>query len=428
MAVAALSGAQPGERVLDLCAAPGGKTTQIAGRMRGEGLLIANEIHPARARILSQNVERMGIRNAIVTNESPEKLAARFPVFFDRILVDAPCSGEGMFRKEEQALLHWSEENVALCARRQQEILEAADRMLCDGGTLVYSTCTFAPEENEGSVWRFLLRHPEYTIQEAEGAGQRNFAQGNPGWLTKEERSDAGEVAGERPDGGGTPRHAAGVKPDAGEVQPGSSRSLSEQSAAQPHHPDELARTVRLWPHCVRGEGHFIAVLHKAGTAGRKLCADQLPRPDRAALSLWEEFCGQTLCGSAQERLARSGIPILFGEELYLMPEAVSLDKLRVLRPGLHLGTIRRKRFEPSHALALALREEDAVRVHAFSACGPEPDPGSGAVRFLKGETITCDPQGRGWTLVLADGYPLGWGKANSGILKNHYPKGLRWQ
>ncbi|MCI8599907.1 MAG: RsmB/NOP family class I SAM-dependent RNA methyltransferase, partial [Lachnospiraceae bacterium] len=164
MAVGALALPKPGERVLDLCAAPGGKTTHLASAMKGQGLLISNEIHSARAKILSTNVERMGIPNAIVTNETPESLAGRFPGFFDRIVVDAPCSGEGMFQKEEQAILQWSPENVSMCAGRQQAILEEAAKMLRPGGSLVYSTCTFAPEENEGTVSTFLKKHSEFSI------------------------------------------------------------------------------------------------------------------------------------------------------------------------------------------------------------------------------------------------------------------------
>ena len=161
-------GAQPGEKILDLCAAPGGKSTQIASYMKNEGLLVCNEIHPARAKILSENVERMGIKNALVTNEAPEKLSELFGAYFDRILVDAPCSGEGMFRKNEESRGEWSLENVRLCADRQDTILDCADLMLRPGGRLVYSTCTFAPEENEGSVARFLERHPEYEIVKVE--------------------------------------------------------------------------------------------------------------------------------------------------------------------------------------------------------------------------------------------------------------------
>ena len=164
MVPAVLCGAKPGERVLDLCAAPGGKSTKLAACLRGEGILVANEIHPERARVLSSNLERMGIRNALVTNEPPHRLASRFPLFFDRIVVDAPCSGEGMFRKEEEALTHWSPENVRMCAERQSEIMEEAASMLRPGGRLVYSTCTFSPEENEGTIVRFLKAHPEFSV------------------------------------------------------------------------------------------------------------------------------------------------------------------------------------------------------------------------------------------------------------------------
>ena len=164
MAVAALSGVKPGMRVLDLCAAPGGKSTQLASMLAGKGILYSNEIHPARAKILSQNIERMGIPNALVLNEDPEKLAERFPLYFDTVIADAPCSGEGMFKKEEEAIPNWSEENVELCARRQAGILDCAAEMTTPGGTLVYSTCTFAPQENEMNAAKFVMRHPDFQI------------------------------------------------------------------------------------------------------------------------------------------------------------------------------------------------------------------------------------------------------------------------
>ena len=195
MAVGALAGVQPGERVLDLCAAPGGKSTHLAAQMAGEGLLVSNEIHPARAKILSQNIERMGIRNAVVMNETPERLADVFPGFFDRVIVDAPCSGEGMFRKEEQAIPNWSPENVALCARRQDGILDCAAQMTAAGGTIVYSTCTFAPEEDEGTVVRFLVSHPEFEAVDlpellgAETMEKWGFAAGRPDWVPAETAS-----------------------------------------------------------------------------------------------------------------------------------------------------------------------------------------------------------------------------------------------
>lgn len=168
MAPVALLDPKPGERVCDLCAAPGGKTTQIAGRMLGQGFLVCNEINPKRAKILSRNIERMGVANALVTNEHPETLASRFPGFFDRVLVDAPCSGEGMFRKEEAAVTDWSQETVQMCARRQREILDSAARLVRPGGRLVYSTCTFAPEEDEETVAAFLEAHPEFAPEPVE--------------------------------------------------------------------------------------------------------------------------------------------------------------------------------------------------------------------------------------------------------------------
>ena len=167
--------------------------------MAGRGLLVCNEIHPKRAKILSQNVERMGIVNALVLNEAPAALAQRFPGFFDRILVDAPCSGEGMFRKEAAAVADWTPELVDMCARRQGEILDAAAKMLRPGGYLVYSTCTFAPQEDEEAVASFLARHPDYAPEQVDAP-----------WFT-----------------------------------PGENGSF------------------RLWPHKLLGEGHFAAVLRR---------------------------------------------------------------------------------------------------------------------------------------------------------------------
>ena len=201
MSAVALLDPREGERVCDLCAAPGGKTTQIAGKMAGKGLLLCNEINPKRARILSQNIERMGVTNALVTNEHPENLAKRMPGFFDRVLIDAPCSGEGMFRKEEAAVTDWSEETVEMCARRQREILRSGAKLLRSGGRLVYSTCTFAPAENEETVAAFLEEHPDFALEQVEAP-----------WFT--------------PAGGGM---------------------------------------FRLWPHKLLGEGHFVAVLRKSG-------------------------------------------------------------------------------------------------------------------------------------------------------------------
>lgn len=369
MAVTELLDPQPGEKVLDLCAAPGGKTTHIAERMEGEGLLVSNEIHPARAKILSQNVERMGIRNGVVTNEDAGRLKSYFPEFFDRIVVDAPCSGEGMFRKDEQARREWSEANVRLCAERQQEILDHAAGMLKPGGRMVYSTCTFSPEEDEDGIAAFLERHPEFTIECL--PGMEGLSAGRPEWSRR--------------------------------------------------HCPELVSTFRIWPHKAEGEGHYLAVLKKCEEAfkaepGKK--KGKMPKywKDRTGIRTYLEFEKETLkAGVAGDCL------ILYGEQLYALPAAMpDFTGLKVLRPGWHLGTFKKNRFEPSHALALSLKPEEVLRTCLLTAEDRE------IRNYLGGSTLAADPAQKGWVLVCVDGYAAGWGKAASGILKNHYPKGLR--
>ena len=353
--------ARPGERVLDLCAAPGGKSTQIAEHMQGKGLLVCNEIHPQRAKILSENIERMGIGNAIVVNHEPAFLAERFPGYFDRILVDAPCSGEGMFRKREGASGEWSPDNVKMCAKRQQDILESAAVMLRPGGRLVYSTCTFAPEENEGTISSFLEGHPGF-------------------YLEKEEKY---------------PGMASGIAPFCGAATKG------------------IEKTIRLWPHKLEGEGHFLACLKREGDMqGTVSIYGEEKGFEGKECREWEEFCRQYL------KVSFSGIFLKFKDQLYLAPEGTpSLKGVKVLRPGLHLGTVKKNRFEPAHSLALYLHPQEA----AYSL-----DLTSGeAWDYIKGQTFPAKG-GKGWYLITVDGYSLGWGKLAGGIMKNHYPKGLR--
>lgn len=400
MSVVTFLDPKPGDKVLDLCAAPGGKTTQIASRLGGEGFLLSNEIHPARAKILSQNVERMGIRNAVVTNEDSGHLAEYFPEFFDKIVVDAPCSGEGMFRKEEIAVQEWTPENVLRCAARQQEILSNAAVMLKPGGRLVYSTCTFAPEENEKSICLFLALHPEFSIEET--PEYEGLSRGVPQWgMTGEGTVNCGETA------------------DRGKQQ-ADSRGLG--------------RTIRIWPHRTDGEGHYIAVLRKSGEPEKRKRKEPKYYNDKKALADYVAFCQENL--AAPEQWTRRKEYILFGEQLYLLPpEMISFDRLRVLRPGLHLGSLKKNRFEPSHALALALRAEDVLLCRNFRADSET------AAAYLKGETLADEGvseaeeenvsakgkrPAKGWALMTVDGYSLGWAKLAGGILKNHYPKGLR--
>ena len=343
MAPVALLDPQPGERVCDLCAAPGGKTTQIAGRMLGRGFLLCNEINPKRAKILSRNMERMAVANALVTNEHPQRLAERFAGFFDRVLVDAPCSGEGMFRKEEAAVTDWSQETVEMCARRQAEILHSAARMVRPGGRLVYSTCTFAPEEDEMAVAAFLESHPEFAPEIIETP-----------WFVPVEN-------------GGH----------------------------------------RMWPHKLLGEGHFAAVLKKTG--GEET---EIPIPGGEKLpKQWISFAGEL-----DIRLP-AGKAVSFGQNLFWAPEEMpDIRKLKVMRPGLELGEVKKERFEPAHALALWLK--DCANVESY---GPESEE---MKEYLHGNVI---PSGKkGWCLVKAGAYSIGWGKGDGRVLKNHYPKGLR--
>lgn len=344
MAPVRLLAPQPGERICDLCAAPGGKTTQIASRMKGEGFLLCNEINPKRAKILSRNIERMAVANALVTNEHPERLAERFPGFFDRIVVDAPCSGEGMFRKEEAAVTDWSQETVEMCARRQAEILHSAAKMLRPGGRLVYSTCTFAPEEDEGAVAAFLLAHPEFMPENVDAP-----------WFEKVEN-------------GG----------------------------------------YRLWPHKLHGEGHFAAVLRKADAEDDRA---EKAYPGEKFPKQWLDFAKE------MGIMLPKGRAMMFGQSLYLVPEEMpELSRLKVMRPGLELGEVKKGRFEPAHALALWLK-----------GCANEVsfEPESDQIRaYMHGDVIPCEK--RGWCLVKAGDYSIGWGKGDGNVLKNHYPKGLR--
>ncbi|GAX90622.1 RsmF rRNA methyltransferase first C-terminal domain-containing protein [Effusibacillus lacus] len=361
MAIAPGLAPEPGERVLDLCAAPGGKTTHLAAYMKGRGILVANEFVAGRAKVLAENVERLGVRNAVIFNEHPAKLAAAFPGWFDRILVDAPCSGEGMFRKDPAACEEWSLENVVHCAIRQLDILEEAAKMLRPGGKLVYSTCTFSPEENESVLDRFLDTHPEFRLLPFPNASC--FSPGRPEW------------------GKGRP---------------------------------ELQHAVRLWPHRIRGEGHFSALLEKTDGAEPGVVPLQT-KVQSEAVSLLNAFMRESL----MEPIPGTQL-LLQGENLYSTPgDLPDVKRLKWVRPGLHLGEVKKKRFEPSHTLAMTLSSKEVVRFISLQPDDPE------VARYLRGETLSATTPD-GWTLVCVHQFPLGWGKVVNGTLKNHYPKGLR--
>ncbi|MEE0944196.1 MAG: RsmB/NOP family class I SAM-dependent RNA methyltransferase [Clostridia bacterium] len=339
---------EKGSKVLDLCAAPGGKSTQAAAALAGEGLLVANEIIPSRAKILSENIERMGIKNTIVTNESPEKLLQKYPEEFDYIILDAPCSGEGMFRKEPQAVTEWSLAHSEACGVRQKHIADCAVGMLKKGGRMVYSTCTFAPCENEEVALYITENYSEMKLVNAQLEGV----------------SDGYDAEG---------------------------------------------FTKRIFPHKARGEGHFVAVLEKTGESVKENIANKnSEKPPE-----YEEFCNKYLRNTPEGEILK------FGDRLYLMPMSFDIDKIKVLRAGLELGEIRKGRFIPSHALAIALSKENFCYTADFDAESEE------IKKYMHGETLNADIDG--WCVILVDGYPLGWAKGSGGVLKNHYPKHLRY-
>ena len=416
---APLLGVQPGMRVLDLCAAPGGKTSQLAAALQGEGLLVSNEYMPARAEILRQNLERMGVANAVVLNEEPARIAAALPEFFDRILVDAPCSGEGMFRKEPEALRQHSEALVAQCAALGAQILDAAAQALAPGGELVYSTCTFAPEEDEAQVGAFLARHPEFTLLPVLEYAAAPF--GHPG-----EANRCGA------------------------------------------HPFDVSLVRRIWP-CDGGEGHFIARLRKAGQPAHTTeqraqqqadwlavqCAPKAEKgkgrpqtekadPARSKRARYDERDDRRrkggrpeggAKGSAQsseqavraawQQFAREWFPALAdrpvavqGESVYL-PVAFPAVRLHLLRCGVFAGRVQNGRFVPEHHLFTAFGHLCANREELTLA-------DERTAQYLLGSEVDAQTAQSGWCCVAVDGFSLGGGKASGGRVKNHYPKALR--
>lgn len=416
---------QPGERVLDLCAAPGGKATELGAALQGEGLLVANDINTARARALLRNLELFGISNSFVTNEPPHVLAERFPEFFHKIMVDAPCSGEGMFRKNPAVVDSWQEKGPEYFSKLQREIIVQAADMLLPGGMMFYSTCTFSPLENEKTITHLLKERPDMEVIPMED--YEGFAEG----LT----SYRGEVF------------------------------------------DESCKLCRrIWPHKMSGEGHFMALLHKkngiepeveqdeqavimqninylqtenSGDLGiseisqqsgkkafkksKKVKKKQQTETQR---SVWWEKCK----GLSKEQKAAaedffSHVNLAYdvsridvrGDNLYYLPEPGYDGRgLHFLRNGLFMGEFKKKRFEPSQPFALALRAQDFDQVLDFQADDERLQ------RYLRGETLDVsdllagEKKRKGWQLVMVAGHPLGFGKLVNNNLKNKYPAGWR--
>lgn len=362
----------PGDYVLDLCAAPGGKATALGAALKGEGLLLANDISTSRARALLRNLELFGISNVFVANEKPEKLSRLFPEYFDKIMLDAPCSGEGMFRKEEALARDWTpEKSKELSLIQKDLILKAAD-MLRPGGMLLYSTCTFAPAEDEETVSYLLENRPDMELMDMEG--YEDFSCGVPAW------------------GNGS---------------------------------EALKKCVRIFPHKMDGEGHFLALFQKSGqrvpSAGAAPRA-RLPKDAQNYLeSFFEEIGLKTLGGKPFDW---NRVEARKDNLYYLPPADTDFRGVTFLRNGLFLGELKKNRFEPSQPLALALHKEDADAIISL------PISDERLTRYLKGETLSILPEEasrqKGWQLLCVEGYPLGFGKLVNGILKNKYPAGWR--
>lgn len=364
MSAAALLAPKPGMRVLDLCAAPGGKSTQLATYLGDSGLLVSNEINTQRSRILSQNIERMGIKNAIVTNEDSFVLASHFPGFFNAIQVDAPCSGEGMFRKLPEAVEQWSMENVAICAARQKEILDNAAVMLKPGGVIVYSTCTFSKEENEDVIEYFLERHPDFTLEEMERFWPHKV-DGEGHFVAKLVRRGSVDT---------------GLKVDRKTKKNKNSKNRKNETK---------------------------------------------PALTKENMKLLSEFLDETISEDVAAWIKNSRL-VMFGEQLYRLPDMeVDIKGLKVQRAGLHIGEFKKQRFEPSHSLALALKLNDAKNLVKLTCDNPQTIGFFNGQSVVLSDEQTAECK-KGWALVCVDGYTAGWGKVNGTQVKNHYPKGLR--
>lgn len=342
-----------GMKVLDLAAAPGGKSTHLLSYLDNTGLLVSNEISTKRSKILAENIERFGARNVIVTNESADRLAKVFPSYFDMIVLDAPCSGEGMFRKDPDAIQYWSADYPAQCAALQREILESAIEMLAPQGQLIYSTCTWSPEENEEIV----------------------------AWLVEEfhlELVDIPKING-MVEGIGCPE------------------------------------TARMYPHHFKGEGQFVAKFRYVGQGRSKKVKSGKSNLNREQSQLWKEFAEQQL------RVQLDGLLQVFGDNLYLLPAGLpDLSKVKIARNGLHLGVFKKKRFEPSFALGLALHSHEVKK---------RVDIGlDDSTAYVAGQPLEVSKDlPNGWYQVAVAGNGLGFAKIVNGTLKNSFPKGLRF-
>lgn len=346
-----------GDRILDMCAAPGGKSTELGARLKGSGLLVSNDISSSRAKALLKNIELFGISNAFVINEDPKKLVSIYEGYFDKVLIDAPCSGEGMFRKDNKLIRAWEKNGPGFYGDIQREIVLYGADMLKPGGVMLYSTCTFSKHEDEGTIRYLLEQRPQMKLLPP-SYDYEGFCGGYDG----------------------------------------------------------LEQCIRIWPHKMQGEGHFIAILQKTADDTKRFYPSLASGKDKLVPEL-SDFLKQVSMPMDY------GDIHMFEDRAYLIPHtAGEYGRLRKLRAGLLLGEVKKNRFEPSQALAMALKMDEYAQTINLSAEDPL------VIKYLKGETLELDIDKTGWQLICVDGYPLGWGKMSGRTLKNKYHAGWRWQ
>ena len=353
---------EPGDRVLDLCGAPGGKSTELGAKLRGEGLLVSNDVSISRTKALIRNIEMFGIRNDMILCTEAKYLVPSMTGFFNKILIDAPCSGEGMFRKGNNEIKNWQQKGSEPYAKLQREIVDDAIKLLAPGGMLLYSTCTFSPEENEQVIEYLLEKNEDLSLVPMKMC--EGFDHGHPEWtLTGRE---------------------------------------------------DIKQCIRLWPHKIKGEGHFLALLKKADGEQPTFKYEKIKKVKLTPET--EEFFK-----NCKMNIDWSHVREHQGKLFYLKEDIPEMKKVRVLRKGLYLGEMKKGRFEPSQSFAVALAANEYEPYLSFDINDEN------TVKYLKCETLDVDTNTEGIHLVGTNEFPLGWAKIKKGRLKNKYSSSWRW-
>lgn len=353
---------EPGDKVLDLCAAPGGKSTELGAKLQGEGILVSNDVSISRTKALMRNIEMFGIRNSVVLCTEAKYLVPSLTGYFDKILVDAPCSGEGMFRKGNNEIKNWEQKGSEPYAKLQREIVDDAVKLLKPGGMMLYSTCTFSPEENEQVIEYLLEKNEDLSLEAMEMV--EGFDHGHPEW------------------------------------------SLSGR--------EDLKRCIRLWPHKIKGEGHFLALLKKDAGEEPVFSYEKIKK-----VKVTPET--EAFFKDCKMEIDWSHVREHQGKLYYLKEDFPELSRARILRKGLFLGEMKKGRFEPSQSFAVSLKKGEFNKYISFGMTDED------AIRYLKCETLQVDTKLEGICLIGIDSYPLGWGKIKNGRMKNKYASSWRW-